>query len=129
MKQQAKDTPTALSQDVARTVTSGLSDEQLQKTPRIQSLQRTVTRVRKPILAELVDGDVDASHWTEEFRNTKDGQPFLLFDSRQQEPELPRILIFASDQGILMLHQNRNWNVDGTFYTAPVGFSQVYSAT
>jgi hypothetical protein len=55
------------------------------------------------------------------------GLRFLLVDSTQDLPELERILVFSSDEGLSRLQSYPHWASDGTFDSAPIGFAQLYS--
>lgn len=61
----------------------------------------------------MVDRPVDRIQWTDAFKNTVNGQRFLLLDSRATEPDLPPIFIFASDSGLTLLREHADWAMDG----------------
>ena len=52
----------------------------------------------------------------QEYTITKAGDPFLRYDSGDQD----RVLIFATDARLALLENNDNWFVDGTFDTVPL---------
>jgi hypothetical protein len=71
----------------------------------------------------MAPNDLTEVDITEPYNMTTDNKPFMRYDNRTQNG---RIIIFISDNGLLMLHQADHWQMDGTFKSAPQGFSQVY---
>lgn len=60
-----------------------------------------------------------------EWRTTYNQKPFLIYDNGPAK-DTQRILIFASEEGLLHLAQSRRWYVDGTFSVVPIIFDQLY---
>jgi hypothetical protein len=50
-----------------------------------------------------------------QFATTNDGLPFLLYDSRVQNPDDPIFFVFASPAGMERLRTFNEWSGDGTF--------------
>lgn len=91
--------------------------------PTKRNLVKSVHRKRKtndcapavpPSLAELELPD--------EYKETADGEIFLLYDSKNPDK---RILIFSTKENLKLLRQCKTWIVDGTFDSAPPLFYQV----
>ena len=61
------------------------------------------------------------------YRNTADGRRFLLHDSKEEDEDDPRIIIFATDEGLRALSERRSWAFDGTFKIAPQLFYQLFT--
>lgn len=57
----------------------------------------------------------------------KQGNRFLLHDSRVQEPLLPVFFIFGTDSGLERLRDHPNCAGDGTFKVTPLAFLQLYT--
>ena len=55
---------------------------------------------------------------------TKEGEPFLLFDSGPTED---RIIIFSTARNLRLLASSKHWYGDGTFKTVPHLFYQLYT--
>ena len=95
--------------------------------PSNQSLSRTVRNIRlqsndDPIPKSLKDIRVPPS-----LRFTFSGQPFLFFDSGRRRNVEARILIFSTPKNLEYLRTSEEWQLDGTFKTAPQMFAQVYT--
>ena len=60
----------------------------------------------------------------EEYKITKEGELFLLFDSGPTED---RILIFSTARNLRLLASSENWFGNGTFKTVPHLFYQLYT--
>ena len=59
----------------------------------------------------------------QEYTTTKAGDPFLWYDSGNQD----RLLIFVTDERLALLENNDNWFVDGTFATVPQIYMQLFT--
>ena len=93
--------------------------------PNIDNLKRKIRkcreRTRKPI---PLPSTVEDLVIPEEFRLTKAGENFVLYDSG---PSAERIVIFGTETNLSILESQTNWFVDGTFSVKPPLFSQVYT--
>ena len=58
-----------------------------------------------------------------EYTTTKAGDPFLRYDSGDQD----RILIFTTDERLMLLENNENWFIDGTFDVVPLIYTQLFT--
>jgi hypothetical protein len=83
--------------------------------------RRKTTILDHPPLPNSFDDLVDLP---EKFKNTFDGERFLLFND---EVEGGRMIIFGSCQGLIMLQRSETWSCDGTFGCVPAPFYQLYS--
>uniref|UniRef100_A0ABD2VWZ0 MULE transposase domain-containing protein n=1 Tax=Trichogramma kaykai TaxID=54128 RepID=A0ABD2VWZ0_9HYME len=64
----------------------------------------------------------------DQFRKTKVGEPFLIYDSFEDENAAgtDRIIVFSTKENLSDLARSRIWYVDGTFKTAPSIFHQLF---
>ena len=95
------------------------------KLPKLHSLKRTVRRERQtnnaaPVQPESLQDLV----LPPEYQITTKGENFMLYDSG---PGIQWIIIFGTMRNVEMLNASQIWLADGTFKTAPVLFSQVYT--
>ena len=59
----------------------------------------------------------------QKFTKTIEGKDFMMYDNKKLEN---RIVIFISEYGFRLLSQCERWHGDGTFFSAPEPFNQVY---
>ena len=104
--------------EFVQTVNEGIAT----KLPKLDSLKRTIQRQRIQT-APVKPTTLEQLIIPEEFMRTSKAELFLLHDSG---PEIQRILIFATQKNLDMMHFSRVWLADGTFKTAPLLFTQVY---
>lgn len=97
------------------------------KLPKRPSMERLVRCKRRPADAKDLDKDPSDVIWQPESRVLDDGRCFLLIDSRDLSNAGSIFFIFASDHCISQLKISKRWAVDGTFYSAPDWFTQLYS--
>ncbi|KAH7708937.1 hypothetical protein AAVH_23813 [Aphelenchoides avenae] len=110
---------------LASGVQEGVDEAVLQQMPTQRALQQVVHRVRKVEGASKADLPPDRLVLPEPMKLTLRNERFLLMDSAVNEPDKPRILAFTSPYGIELLKGNRNWCVDGTFYSSPKHFDSL----
>lgn len=115
------------SKNIAELSKSGLTNDQVISMPKTVSIQKTITNIRKPIGGKSLDNHPNDIVWVEEFKKTKDNERFLLFDSRVRYSNEPVFLIFASDRALNLLGECKNWSIDGTFFSCPKHFGQLYT--
>lgn len=91
--------------------------------PNMSLLSRTICRVRSKSQAcphnPLTISDLDLPN---EYKLLNNKQ-FLLYDNKKEN----RILIFSTIDNLKILKNNKNWMADGTFWTVPKLFSQLYT--
>ena len=95
------------------------------KFPTIKTLKNTVHKQRRknrPALPKTISNIPDPI--PELYRLTKQNSNFLLYDGQLGER---RGFIFASIEDIHYLANQKFWYADGTFYTSPSIFYQIYS--
>uniref|UniRef100_A0A915CMU8 MULE transposase domain-containing protein n=1 Tax=Ditylenchus dipsaci TaxID=166011 RepID=A0A915CMU8_9BILA len=92
----------------------------------INSSELTQT-IAHPARGADVDMPLDRMQLGYQFRTTQAGGRFLLYDSREVEPNKPVVLIFASDRGLDFLRQYQMWSIDGTFFCCPKNFAQLFT--
>ena len=106
-------------QQILGNALQGVSDAVAAQLPLLGTMRRNVRRQRKaadnvlPVPATLADLP---NPLPQEYTTTKAGDPFLRYDSGDQD----RVLIFATDARLALLESNDNWFVDGTFDTVPL---------
>ncbi|KAL3116353.1 hypothetical protein niasHT_002436 [Heterodera trifolii] len=61
------------------------------------------------------------------YRNDLQNNRFLLYDSREAEPDNVVFFLFATDDGLRRLRTYRNWASDGTFKTVSKNLLQLYT--
>lgn len=93
--------------------------------PSIPLLKRTLRRARQKKQnvpqnpSSLVELEIP-----EIYTKTKNGHPFLIFDSGQVEN---RILIYSTEKNLKLMEKSKHWFADGTFKSSPVLFFQIYT--
>ena len=106
--------------------TAGISLEAARQLPTYTASQRAIERTRKKTqqpypnpatIAEIVIPDALIST----MRNSN----FILWDSG--EDDVNRILMFGTEENLVILEQHRHWFMDGTFKVAPEMFFQVFT--
>ena len=113
---------------------AGLSEAARAEMPRAADVLRSIARYRRaagnagrePVTLEDVELPGELQNTV-----TRPGSTpgrFLLYDSRDDEEYGGRrMLVFASDWGLLKLADARHWLADGTFKVAPAVFEQLYT--
>ncbi|KAH7705695.1 hypothetical protein AAVH_27101 [Aphelenchoides avenae] len=105
---------------------AGLTQEEVSKVPRRSAIQRIMNRARDHVQGGAVDRAPELMQFPTVFQQTKDGQQFLRVDSRNDDPQAPAFLVFASSRGLQQLQRERKWCMDGTFFCRPKHFAQLY---
>jgi hypothetical protein len=116
----------------------GLSDEQLVLIPTDHALENRICRGRKQLNFPELDAEPLMSlEIPEQFYATTSGERFIIYDSRtdrqipspsrQSSPphrnqQIDRIIMFASQSALQLLHQTTDWSMDGTFKSCPKVF-------
>ncbi|KAH7701664.1 hypothetical protein AAVH_31200 [Aphelenchoides avenae] len=111
---------------VVDSVIRGLPDDVAQRLRR-GNLLRVATNAKRGHGAVNVNRPAAEIMFTDAYSTTAAGEEFLLWDSRQTEPNLPPIFIFASATGIQSLRNATDWGSDGTFSVAPPQFDSLYT--
>ena len=124
MKNRARDTQETPHQIVTRAV-EGMSEECSAILPTISHLKRNLRQCRQRSQNSLpVPQNTQDLVIPLEYKNTKNGEQFLLYDSG---PINQRILIFGTEKSVSYLEKCEHWYMDGTFSVTPGLFSQVYT--
>uniref|UniRef100_A0A915EQE9 MULE transposase domain-containing protein n=1 Tax=Ditylenchus dipsaci TaxID=166011 RepID=A0A915EQE9_9BILA len=126
-KKLAKSSYGMSSQAIIEITKVGLSDLEVQALPKDLDIKRMITNTRLPARGADVDMPLDRMQLGYQFRTTQAGGRFLLYDSREVEPNKPVVLIFASDRGLDFLRQYPMWSIDGTFFCCPKNFAQLFT--
>uniref|UniRef100_A0A915CXJ9 FLYWCH-type domain-containing protein n=1 Tax=Ditylenchus dipsaci TaxID=166011 RepID=A0A915CXJ9_9BILA len=127
VKQVATANPALSSHQIVTNAKEGLSMEEIEAFPEDSNIKRRVTNARRPIGAVEADLEPAIMVLSEDLKTTANGERFLLYDSRNDHPEKPVILIYASEYGLNLLRENRKWSGDGTFFSCPKHFKQLYT--
>ena len=94
--------------------------------PTLGTIRRNIRRQRRAVGGVL---PVPASRAAlphplpQEYTTTNAGDPFLRYDSGDQD----RILIFATDERLALLENNVHWFIDGTFDAVPLIYTQLFT--
>lgn len=124
----ARNAPTMPANDIVVQVKTGLDEGALVGLPRDPSLKRAINRARMTAggtgMNKLNAHEIELS---DEFVITIRGDEFMMIDSRVVQPGEPVFFIYASDLGVTLLREYRNWAIDGTFYCCPPSFKQLFT--
>ncbi|XP_064632829.1 uncharacterized protein LOC135491100 [Lineus longissimus] len=113
-------------QQIITRATGGISDAGAAALPRVADIRRGVRRVRQEAGNPLpLPENAAAVEIPRHYQLTSDNNQFLQFDSGVGDWN--RILLFASGNGLDMLHNSPHWAADGTFKTVPEIFFQLYT--
>uniref|UniRef100_A0A915D711 FLYWCH-type domain-containing protein n=1 Tax=Ditylenchus dipsaci TaxID=166011 RepID=A0A915D711_9BILA len=115
-KKLAKSSYGMSSQAIIEITKVGLSDLEVQALPKDLAIKRMITNTRLPARGVDADMPLDRMQLGYQFRTTQAGGRFLLYDSREVEPNKPVVLIFASDRGLDFLRQYQMWSIDARSY-------------
>lgn len=100
---------------------SGLDANEIQSNMSLKAMHRTSQNVRQKNLMSTV---LENNDIPEELKKTVSGNNFLLYDDGAQDPN--RILIFGNEENLAYLKSAEIWICDGTFYSSPPEFFQIY---
>ena len=124
MKNRARDTQETPQQIISRAVES-MSETSAANLPTVSHLRRNLRQCRQRSQNSLpVPQTTEDLVIPLEYKCTKNGEQFLLYDSG---PINQRILIFGSEKSVSYLEKFEDWYMDGTFSVTPKLFSQVYT--
>ena len=101
----------------------GKDEEQLADLPKVPAMKRKILRHRENKNAPKNPEKKTGFKIPEEYEKYLE-EHFLRVDTGEDDPE--RILIFATDQGLMDLKTYRHWSSDGTFKSAPKIFYQIF---
>ena len=118
-------TSQATSRNILSQVLETLSQESRESFPNLNTQARVIRYQRSkndpapPTPQERTGFDIPQNYAFLE------GHQFLQWDSGKDDPK--RILIFATDNGLHDLSQNKDWGGDGTFAVSPLIYFQLYT--
>lgn len=98
--------------------------------PNIPSLKKTIQRHKAVGLPANPQNLDDLEDIPRQFSVTRGDEPFLLYDSlndEEEELECGRVIIFASENHLKQLIRSRRWYCDGTFKVSPLIFYQLFT--
>jgi hypothetical protein len=129
LKQEAQSTPAPIDRIVelaySNMISGGKVTDAILKFPTIKTLKNTVSKQRRQTRPPLPKSiETLPSPIPTLYTLTKNDTNFLLFDGHLGGK---RGLIFASENDIQYLAYQKLWYADGTFYTSPSIFYQIYS--
>ncbi|KAG0442190.1 hypothetical protein DMUE_0464 [Dictyocoela muelleri] len=87
--------------------------------PELKILRDKITAFRNRNNVRIIDADIPES-----IKVTFSNEIFLQKDTGVNDPE--RIIIFTTKTHLLHLENSDKWNCDGTFYSCPKTFQQLY---
>jgi hypothetical protein len=123
VKKRAREEPNERPTNVLTAVVGVPPEEVAQKLPERRSMKRMVNRVqssRRPPNPKTIRDLVI----TAPYNTTLRGDPFLLYDSGQEDAD--RLLIFTTDENLRVLAMCDQVFSDGTFKTVPEAFAQLF---
>ena len=113
-------------QQILGNALQGVPDAVAAQLPLLGTMRRNVRRQRRaagnvlPVPVTLADLP---NPLPQQYTTTKAGDPFLRYDSSDQD----RVLIFATDERLVLLENNENWFIDGTFDMVPLIYTQLFT--
>lgn len=114
--------------ELIRESRENVSDEVLVRMPNYVALQRTVERERIDAGAANVDQIlVHNIILAGDYILDRNGDRFMLYDSRTTEPNLPVIFIFCTEHALHRMREHRHWSGDGAFKCSSASFLQLYT--
>ncbi|KAH7717801.1 hypothetical protein AAVH_14788 [Aphelenchoides avenae] len=116
LKEAATDNRATPSSSIVATAHEGLDEQALQRFPSQRALQQSVNKIEYGKRADLKPEQLE---FPEPLKRTIRGDQFLRVDSRVAEPDKPIFFSWASDHGIELLKEHKEWGIDGTFFSAP----------
>lgn len=106
-------------------VVSGVSQAAASRLGKVSSMKRTIRKIRtRDEVAPALPIRRSDIVFPQEYKITKNGEDFLMFDSGLDED---RILMFCTRRNLQLLAQADHWYADGTFKTVPHLFCQLYT--
>ena len=104
-----------------------VDSETLMKMPKEKALKKAIQRVRREEHPELPKTIEDLENIPDRYSIINGGR-WLQHDSREgDEPDGPRIILFATQSGLQQLSRSLMWYADGTFKTVPRIAAQLYT--
>ncbi|CAF1477028.1 unnamed protein product [Adineta ricciae] len=99
--------------------------DSIPKLPNIKTLKNTLSKQRRKVRPPLPKRLEHLPHTIPiQYTMTKRGDTFLFYDGQLGTK---RGLVFASENDLSYLIKQKHWYCDGTFYTSPSIFYQIYS--
>ena len=125
MKSRAKDINSRPNQVVAQCL-QDVTDSVRARIGRLETCKRDLRRQKRGALPKEPDSLPELTI-TEEWATTSGEHPrrFLLHDSGPDSH--PRVIVFATNEGLRTLAAAHTWHMDGTFSMCPRIFTQLYS--
>ena len=105
---------------------TGVDDEVVLAVKRA-NLLRVAQRAKRIDGSQMVNRLPREIEWPPVFKETATGNRFLLYDSRDDWREEPVFFIWASPVQLAQLREHPHWSGDGTFYSRPYNFEQLYT--
>ena len=129
LKKEAQTTSTPIDRIVELAYSEMIVEENITdsvvKFPTIKTLKNTVNKQRRKNRPAIPKSIANIPHPIPIlYRLTKQNSDFLLYDGQLGEN---RALVFASIEDVRYLANQKFWYADGTFYTSPSMFYQIYS--
>lgn len=96
--------------------------------PNMLSLKRTIRRERAKKLPTNPERVEDLLQIPGDFRVTKNGEDFLMYDSFEDRTwdSNERIIMYSTDDNLRRLSRSATWYLDGTFKVVPAIFFQIF---
>lgn len=116
-------TSSSTSASVLASASKELPREIISYIPKIDSLKRTIQRVRKKQFPTLRPNCVEELTIPDIYQITDKKEKFLYFDSGSKNM---RVLVFCTEDNLKILKKCSQWYADGTFKSAPPLFNQFF---
>lgn len=129
LKSKVTDHPEALPCQIVNSITS-IPENIAAHLPNLPSIKRSIQRHRAARLPGNPRHVEDLESIPRQFSKTQGGEPFLLYDSLNDEEEplsCGRVIVFATQENLNRLINSRRWYCDGTFKVTPSIFYQVFT--
>jgi len=104
-----------------------LPQQVVAKLPQRAALKRRINRVRQANFPQNPKTLEELGELPPEFRRTMKKDSFLLYDSYEDDPEEPRIIVFSTRENLRKLGKSKTWYSDGTFKVCPSSFAQIFT--
>lgn len=128
MKQQSRERKQTSAAIIVNEIMLGLEPDVALAINR-QNLLRVANREKRADGSSQLNRPLADIVWPQAFTQTAGNppEPFLIYDSRQMEPDASVLFIFSSPEQLRQLRECNHWSADGTFWCTPRLFDQLYT--
>ena len=113
-------------QQILATCLQEISEASATQLPPFRTIRRAIRRTKQQANNPLpLPPTVNDLHIPEIYQRTTTNEQFLLYDN--EDADVARMLIFATQQDLHLLARSKHWFIDGTFKIVPGLFFQLYT--